>query len=53
MKIFKLEDMTKGWFIGNFSPTAFNTDLFEVNYRTHQRVKNGNIIIIQSLRKLI
>ena len=37
MKVFKLDDMTKGWFIGNFEPTAFNTELFEVNYRTHPK----------------
>lgn len=30
MKIHKVEDFTKGWFIGNFKPTLFNTDEFEV-----------------------
>lgn len=30
MKISKLKDMTNGWFIGNFEPTLFNTDQFEV-----------------------
>ncbi len=35
MKTFKLSDMSRGWFIGNFEPTAFKTDSFEVNYRTH------------------
>jgi quercetin dioxygenase-like cupin family protein len=35
MKIFKHEDMTKGWFVGNFEPTAYKTSDFEVNYRTH------------------
>ena len=36
MKIFKLEDMKSGWFIGNFQPTAYSTPHFEVNYRTHR-----------------
>lgn len=30
MKIAKLGDMTKGWFIGNFSPTLFPTEAVEV-----------------------
>jgi hypothetical protein len=30
MKIFKLQDMIKGWFIGNFEPTVFKTSEFEV-----------------------
>ena len=29
MKIFKLNDMKDGWFVGNFEPTAFNTSEFE------------------------
>ena len=30
MKAAKLEQMTKGWFIGNFSPTLFSTEAVEV-----------------------
>ncbi len=30
MKHAKLENMVKGWFIGQFSPTAFQTDACEV-----------------------
>lgn len=30
MKIYKLEDMIKGWFIGNFSPSVLQTEQFEV-----------------------
>jgi mannose-6-phosphate isomerase-like protein (cupin superfamily) len=37
MKVFKLDDMVKGWFIGNFDPHAYKTDSFEVNYRTHPK----------------
>lgn len=36
MKIFKISDMHRGWFVGNFKPTAFQTEDFEVNYRTHK-----------------
>lgn len=37
MKIFKLSEMVKGWFIGNFDPSAYKTDLFEINYRNHPK----------------
>jgi dTDP-4-dehydrorhamnose 3,5-epimerase-like enzyme len=30
MKIYKLKDMIKGWFIGNFEPSVFKTEAFEV-----------------------
>lgn len=26
-----------GWFIGNFEPTAYKTDLFEVCYKLHRK----------------
>jgi hypothetical protein len=29
-RVAKLSDMTKGWFIGNFEPTLFNTEAVEV-----------------------
>lgn len=35
MKIFKIDDMVGGWFAGNFSPTAYKTDAFEVCYKKH------------------
>lgn len=28
--------MKSGWFIGNFEPTAYKTENFEVNYRIHK-----------------
>lgn len=37
MKTYRLDEMVKGWFIGNFEPTAFKTDLFEVNCRVHPK----------------
>ncbi|MBI3878949.1 MAG: hypothetical protein HY301_02665 [Verrucomicrobia bacterium] len=36
----KLDDFTRGWFVGNFSPTLVNTDAFEVavqRYRAGDR----------------
>jgi dTDP-glucose pyrophosphorylase len=37
MLIYKMKDMVRGWFIGNFSPSAFNTKDFEVGYLTHKK----------------
>jgi len=35
MDVYKLKDMTKGWFVGDFSPSVFKTKEFEVCYRIH------------------
>lgn len=35
MDIKKFDDYKGGWYIGNFEPTAFKTDQFEVCYKTH------------------
>ena len=35
MNSYKLEDFTKGWFIGNFEPTLFNDD-FEVGIKEYK-----------------
>lgn len=40
MKILKLKDMKGGWFVGNFEPTAYKTDLFEVSYKIHPKGEN-------------
>lgn len=37
MKIYKLSDMTRGWFVGDFSPVAFSTDQFEVGVKRYSR----------------
>ena len=29
--------MTKGWFVGSFTPSAFQTDKFEACYRIHPK----------------
>lgn len=36
MEIYDLEDMKDGWFVGNFSPTAYPAD-FEVCYKQHSK----------------
>jgi hypothetical protein len=30
MKVHRLDDMTRGWFVGNFEPTLYRTDAVEV-----------------------
>lgn len=37
MKIHKLKDMFRGWFIGDFEPSALKTDKFEVGILTHKK----------------
>ncbi len=36
MKLFKLDDMVKGWFVGNFSPTIINTNDVEVAVKKYK-----------------
>ena len=35
MKTYKIEDMTRGWFVGDFIPTAHKTRECEVAYKTY------------------
>jgi len=37
MKVAKLKDMTKGWFIGNFEPSLFKTNAVEVAVKTYNK----------------
>jgi len=37
MEIFRLADMTKGWFVGNFTPCCLPLDLCEVACKHYQR----------------
>jgi quercetin dioxygenase-like cupin family protein len=37
MKVYKLQDMFKGWFIGDFEPAAFRTKEFEVGTTLHPK----------------
>ena len=36
MKLLKHTDMLRGWFVGDFEPTAWPTKDFEVGFRTHK-----------------
>ena len=36
MKVFDLSQMTKGWFVGNFSPSALATNVVEVAVKKYQ-----------------
>ena len=35
MKAYKLSNMTKGWFVGDFAPTALRTEAAEVAVKTY------------------
>jgi len=37
MKKAHLNDMVKGWFVGDFTPTAFTSDQCEVAVKTYQK----------------
>jgi quercetin dioxygenase-like cupin family protein len=61
MKIGKITDMTRGWFIGDFEPSLLKTSDFEVGVLTHPRgqiwpahyhnqATEYNVLIIGSMR---
>jgi mannose-6-phosphate isomerase-like protein (cupin superfamily) len=35
MEIFKIEEMTGGWYAGDFDPVAYRTKDFEICYKKH------------------
>ena len=37
MEIKRIEEMTRGWFVGNFNPSVFMTADFEVGYLRHSK----------------
>ena len=37
MKVFKLTDMVKGWFVGNFEPSVIKTSLVEVAVKKYKK----------------
>jgi len=43
MKISRIEDYIGGWFVGNFEPTAYKTDQFEVSYKLHPKGQEWDI----------
>lgn len=36
MTVFKLDEMTKGWFVGAFTPTAYHTEVAEVAVKAYK-----------------
>lgn len=40
MELGKLEQMTKGWFVGNFNPTLYQTNDVEVAVKTYKAGDN-------------
>jgi quercetin dioxygenase-like cupin family protein len=36
VKTYKLNDMTKGWFVGNFTPTVYSTNEVEVAVKRYK-----------------
>lgn len=37
MKLYKLEDMKKGWFVGNFEPSLYRTNACEVAVKSYKQ----------------
>jgi len=37
MEIHRIENMKGGWFAGDFEPSVFKTNLFEVCYKFHEK----------------
>ena len=37
MKIYNYKNMIGGWFVGNFEPSAYKTENFEVSYKIHPK----------------
>lgn len=43
MKIRHINEMKGGWFVGNFEPTAYKTEQFEVSYKLHPKGQEWDI----------
>lgn len=37
MRVSKINDMKGGWYIGNFTPTVYQTSDFEVSHKLHEK----------------
>ncbi len=37
MQVFNIKDMIKGWFVGDFEPSAFRTNNFEVGLHAYKK----------------
>jgi mannose-6-phosphate isomerase-like protein (cupin superfamily) len=43
MKRGNLNEMVKGWFVGNFNPTAYRTDTCEVAIKTYSKGEHESV----------
>ena len=43
MKVYRMETMKGGWFVGNFEPTAHKTNDFEVSVKLHPQGEKWDI----------
>jgi quercetin dioxygenase-like cupin family protein len=43
MQVNRIENMVGGWFIGNFTPSVLQTDVFEVGYKFHPKGEHWDI----------
>ena len=43
MEIHKINDMVGGWFVGDFTPTAYKTKDFEVSYKLHPKGEEWDV----------
>jgi mannose-6-phosphate isomerase-like protein (cupin superfamily) len=43
MKVYRMETMKGGWFIGNFEPTAHKTNDFEVSVKLHPQGEKWDV----------
>ena len=43
MKTYRIEDMIGGWFVGDFSPSAFKTDFLEASFKIHPKNEKWDI----------
>lgn len=43
MDIKRIGDFKGGWFVGNFEPSAFQTEIFEVCYKIHTKGEKWDV----------
>jgi len=43
MKLYRMESMVGGWFVGDFEPAAHKTDAFEVSIKLHPQGEKWDI----------
>ena len=51
MKLAKLDEMVKGWFVGNFKPTCINTSNVEVAVKKYQKGETEDLSPLEWIMK--